>query len=190
MKLSGFILSAGLLLAGAVTGWAADATSPLKPAERNTPFAATPSVTPEKKEPEANAKVQEKRVDKNVVEKTPAAVGDRRAAISVEETRDKNVRDKNARSPERVEQPMSAYNHRESAMATGANTSKPQTVAKYQDGMTSASATNMSRFPAIDRSTAAKINRFIFRKNAPDTSRALEGATLTPAAGPAAVQKK
>lgn len=190
MKLSGLLLCAGLALAGWSTGWAADATSPIKPNERNTPFAAAPSVTPEKKEPETNPKVQEKRVDKNVVEKVPAAVGDRRAAITVEETREKNVREKNARSPERVEQPMSVFNHRESAMATGANTSKPQTVAKYQDGMTSASATNMSRFPAIDPSTAAKINRFIFRKNAPDSSVALEGATHTPAAGPAAVQKK
>jgi shikimate kinase len=67
-------------------------------------------------------------------------------------------------------------------MSTAADATKPQVLTKYQDGLTSASATNMARFPALDRMTGAKINRFVFRKNAPDTA-ALSGATVTPAGG-------
>ena len=48
----------------------------------------------------------------------------------------------------------------------------------------------MARFPALDRATGAKINRFVFRKNAPDTAVALDGAAVTPAAGGATVQKQ
>jgi hypothetical protein len=75
-------------------------------------------------------------------------------------------------------------------MSTAADSNKPQLITKYQDGLTSASATNMARFPALDRATGAKINRFVFRKNAPDPAVALDGAAITPAAGGATVQKQ
>jgi hypothetical protein len=190
MKLSGPVFVASLTFIGAATAWSADATRPIDPTERNPSFAPAPSVTPEKKTPETKTSVQEKRVDKNVVDKKPAAVGDRRAAIDVEETREKNVREKDSHRPQKLEQPVSAYNQRESAMTPGANVTRLPMMAKYQDGLTASNVTASTRISATDRATAAKINRFIFRKNAPETSIALEGATITPAAGPAAVQKK
>ena len=116
---------------------------------------------------------------------------DQRAAIAVTESRDKTIRDKDAHRPEVVDRTMSALNHREATVSTAnESTTKPQMVVKYQDSLTSASATNMARFPALDRATGAKINRFVFRKNAPETGGTLAGTAITPAAGGAAVQKK
>lgn len=190
MKSSGLIVFASLTVIGSATAWAADATSPLNATQRNTSFAPAPSVTPDKKAPETKAGVQEKRVDKNVVDKKPAAVGERRAAIDITETREKNLREKDSHRPEKVDQPVSAYHLRESSLTPGANVTRLPMMAKYQDGLTASNATTSTRISATDRATAAKINRFIFRKNAPDSGVALEGASLTPAAGSAAVQKK
>ena len=190
MTLPGLIVFAGLPLAGVLMARAADATSPVDYAQRNAPFAPAATVAPAKQAPETNAAVQEKRVDKTIVDKKPAAVGERRAAIDVQEAREKTIRGKDSYRPEKLEQPMSALNHREASMSTAADSNKPQLITKYQDGLTSASAANMARFPALDRATGAKINRFVFRKNAPDTAVALDGAAITPAAGGATVQKQ
>lgn len=190
MKLSGLIVFASLTVIGSTTAWAADATSPLDPTQRNSSFAPAPGVTPDKKTPEVKTEVQEKRVDKNVVDKKPAAVGDRRAAIDLTETREKNIREKDSHRPEKLDQPVSAYNQRESSLTPGANVTRLPMMAKYQDGLTASNATTSTRISATDRATAAKINRFIFRKNAPESSVALEGASVTPAAGTSAVQKK
>ena len=156
-------LLASLTLSGAIGAHAADATTPLDYTQRNQPFSAAPSVTPDKKSPEANATVQDKRVDKTVVDKPAATIGDRRAAIDLKETRDKTILDKDSQRPETVDRTMSAFNHREATISTAnESTMKPQMVVKYQDSLTSASATNMARFPALDRATGAKINRFVF----------------------------
>jgi hypothetical protein len=190
MKLPGLIVFVALPFAGAMVSRAADATSPVDYAQRNGPFAPAAPVAPPKQAPETNAAVQDKRVDKTSVEKKPAAVGGRRSAIDVQEAREKTIRAKDSHRPEKLEQPMSALNHREASMSTAADSNKPQLITKYQDGLTSASATNMARFPALDRATGAKINRFVFRKNAPDPAVALDGAAITPAAGGATVQKQ
>ena len=192
MKLPGLILLASLTLTGATTAWTADATSPVDYTQRNNPFAPAATVAPDKKAPETNPTVQDKRVDKTVLDKKLAAVGDRRAAVDVKETQDKTIREKDSHRPEKVEQPISTYNHREASMSTATDANKPQLMTKYQDRLTSASSTNMARFPALDRATGAKVNRFVFRKNpsAPTSSVALEGAALTPAAGGATVQTK
>ncbi len=191
MKLPCLFLLASLTLSGAIRAHAAAATSPLDYTQRNQPFSPAPSVAPEKKSPEANATVQNKRVEKTIVDQQPASVADQRAALAVTETRDKTIRDKDAHRPEVVDRTMSALNHREATVSTAnESTTKPQMVVKYQDSLTSASATNMARFPALDRATGAKINRFVFRKNAPETGGTLAGTAITPAAGGAAVQKK
>lgn len=189
MKLPGFIVFASLTLTGAMTAWAADATAPVDYTQRNTPYAPAGTVTPDKKTPEGNATVQEKRVDKTVVDKKPAAVGDRRASIDIKEAREKNVREKDSHTPEKVDQPVSAYNQRESSLTPASNVTRLPMIAKYQDSLTASNVTTTSRTTAADRATAAKINRFVFRKNAPDTSVALEGASVIPAAGGATVKK-
>lgn len=191
MKLPRLFFLASLTLSGAIRTHAADATSPLDYTQRNQPFSPAPSVAPDKKSPEANATVQDKRVDKTVVDRQSAAIGERRAALDLKETRDKIIQDKDSHRPESLDRTMSALNHREATISPAhETTTKPQMVVKYQDSLTSASATNMARFPALDRATGAKINRFVFRKNAPDTADALAGAAVTPAAGGATVQKK
>jgi hypothetical protein len=161
----------------------AEPTAPVDLSLRNAPFAPAAGIAPEKKSPAIDDAVQDKRVDKTVVEKTPAAVGDRRAAIDVQEARDKNVREKDSHRPEAVAQPMNAFNHREATLATTTDAKKPETIARYQDGLKAASTANMARFPALGGATTAKINRFVFRKNAPAPSPITGDAPVVPAAG-------
>jgi hypothetical protein len=176
--------------AAAVVARAADATSPLDPAARNAPYAPANTVAPEKQNPNAqlNSRLQEQRFETSKVERKMAPVGDRRAPIALTESQEKSVREKQTRTPERIDQPTSAYNQRQSGISTANNTTKPPTVAKYQDSLNAASATNMARFPALEGASSAKINRFVFRKNSTDPDRALEGATVTPAAGGSALR--
>ena len=174
---------------GVVAVRAADATTPVDYSQRNTPFAPAGTVSPQKQAPAVNEALQEKRVEKAVVEKKMTPLADRRAAIEVMESREKQVREKNSRRPETVEQPTSAFNHRVAGISTEGDTKKPPTVAKYQDSLTAASATNMARFPAVDRATTAKINRFVFRKNPSEASTALGESPVIPAAGGSSVQK-
>ena len=189
MKLSGVIVVVSLGLCAAIFSRAADATTPVDYTDRNAPFAPSATVAPAKKSPQVNESVQEKRVEKNTVEKKTAVVGERRAAIDLTEAREKNIVEKNSHRPEKTEQPASRFDHREASMSTAADSKKPELVVKYQDKLTAASTTNMARFPALDRGTSAKLNRFVFRKNAPDSAGALDGATVTPAGGGAAGNK-
>lgn len=171
------------------SAWAADATSTIDYRDRNGTFAPSPSVAPQKQTPATNAAVQEKRVEKTTVEKQMAPMADRRAGVDVKETREKSVREKDSRRPQTIEQPTSAFNHRTAAMSTSADTTKPPIVSKYQDGLIAASASNMARFPAMDGATTAKINRFVFRKNAAEPAAGVNGSPVTPAAGGAVVGK-
>jgi hypothetical protein len=186
MKLSGPVVLA--IIGCATSVRAADATTPIDYSDRNTPFAPAGSVTPAKQAPVANTAVQDKRVDKNVLEKQSSSLGERRAGVEVKETHDKQVREKDARRPQTVTPPTSAYNHRVAAISTSADTTKPPIVTKYQDGLTAASERTMARYPAMDGATSAKINRFVFRKNPAEPS-ATGGHPVTAAGGGAAVQK-
>ncbi len=190
MRSPTFVFFASVTVA-ALGARAADATSPVDATQRNTPYAPAATVTPDKQTPAANpaTRVQDRRFETTTVERKTSPLAEKRAAIEMGEAREKNVREKDSHRPERVEQPISAFNHRQSAVSTGADTPKPPMVAKYQDGLTTASATNMARFPAIERATSAKINRFVFRKNPTEAPGALEGARVTPAAGGSAVGK-
>jgi hypothetical protein len=182
MKLSCLIVT-GLSLLGSSATWGADATAPVDYMQRNQPFAPGATVAPGKKELLRDDAVQDKRVEKKLVDQQPAAVGERRAAVDVQETREKNVREINPLRPDAAGQPMSALNHREAPMATATDTRKPPLVAKYQDSLAAASRSNMARFPALGQATAAKINRFVLRKNAPEPTAVTGGAPITPAGG-------
>ena len=170
---------------------AADATSPVDASQRNAPFAPTATMVPEKQVPAAktNPGVQDRRFETTTVEKQTSPLSGQRAAIDVRETRDKTVREKVSHRPEASERILSDYNHRPAAIGTGTDAAKPPMVAKYQDRLTAASATNMARFPALDRATTAKINRFVFRKNPTEAQAAMEGAAVTPAAGGSPIRK-
>lgn len=180
-----------IVCAAAFSARAADATRPVDPAQRNTSYAPAATVTPESQVPTANtnARVQERKFETSKVDLQTSPLAGQRAAVDVKEGREKNVREKESRPPERKEQPVSAYNHRESRISTGAGTTRPPTVAKYQDSLTAASASNMARFPALDGATNAKINRFVFRKNPTESQGVQVGAVVTPAAGGSPIQK-
>ncbi len=179
------VVSFGLSVAVAT---AADATSPVDYTQRNTPFAPGTGITTQKQTPATNASVQEKRVDKTLVEKETSSLNGQRASIDVQEAREKKVREKDSRRPEATEHKTSAFNHRPSSISTRDDTNKPPTVAKYQDSLAAASASNMARFPAMEQATTAKINRFVFRKN-PAESGPLTDTRVTPAAGGSPLSK-
>ncbi len=183
MKLPRLIVLASVTLGRLATGRAADATTPVDYAERNGDFAPTASVSPATTAPSPGPVMEERRVQPAVVARQPSVLGDRRAAVDVQETREKNVIEKNSYRPTALEQTMSSFNHREASLTTGGVTQKPERVARYQDSLAAASAANLARFPAASRVTTAKINRFVFRKNAPDPASALD-----PAAPSAAVK--
>lgn len=174
---------------GAFSGFAADATTPIDYRQRNEPYAPADSVAAEKQKPATNRSVQDKRVDKATIEKKTSPLRDQQAAIEMKETRPKEVREKDSRRPEATEHVTSGFDHRQARISTTGDTSKPPTVAKYQDSLAAASATNMAKYPAMDKATSAKINRFVFRKNPIDASAAVNGRPVTPAAGGAVLQK-
>jgi hypothetical protein len=183
MKFPGLII-ASLSMLGISALRGADATAPVDYTQRNQPYApGTSAVLPEKKDLPRDAAVQDKRVEKNTVDRQPAAVGARRAAVDVQETREKNLREVNSHRPEAAGQSMSALNRREAPIATATDTWKPPLVAKYQDSLAAASTSNMARFPALGAATAAKINRFVFRKNTPEPAVVTGDATVTSAGG-------
>lgn len=177
------------LFGGVAAVSAADATTPIDYTQRNEAFGPGSSVTPQKEKPATNSSVQEKRVEKATVEKKVSPLAERQAPMAVKEAQPKQVREKDSHRPETREQPTSAYNHKEAVISTAADTTKPPTVAKYQDSLSAASATNMARFPAMDRATAAKINRFVFRKNPSDPAAGVGNSPVTPAAGGSGLQR-
>ena len=176
------------LAACTALGWsadaaAADAIAPVDYRDRNATYAPSASVPVTKEAPSPNRRVQDKRVEPATVEKQLSPVGQRASGVEVKEERPKEVRDKAARRPEVREHTTSPLNQQPAAISTGANTSKPPKVAKYQDSLAAASATNMARFPALDGATTAKINRFVFRKNPQEPAAAVSGSPIVPAAG-------
>lgn len=195
MRQSSFVVLA--LVVVSVAARAADATTPVDYTQRNDPFAPTANVTTKKKEtPKTNDAVQQKRVEPATIDKSTAPLAGRRAPIPLEEARAKAVREKDSHRPETVEQPTSAFNHKPAGISTAADATKPSTVTKYQQSMAAAqpwgpgaARGNTAVFSATDAAAAAKINRFVFRKNPTETSAATDGATVTPAAGGSAPSK-
>lgn len=185
MKLSGVIISAALAQGFLFYARAADPAK-VDYTGRNAPFAAAVGVTPDKRAPELNSSLQNRRVEPAVVDKKSAAVGERRAGIDLTETREKTIVGKDSRQPEVRERILSSYDHRESRIKTSTPAEKPPIVTRYQDSLSSASATNMARFPALDRATSVRINRFVFRKNeSPGTGAASTAPVVSAARGSA-----
>ena len=182
MKPPRLIVLASVMLGPLATGRAADATQPFDLTQRNDSFAPAATLAPATTAPKLDTAVQDRRVEPAVIVRQPSSLGDRRAALDVREVHEKDIVDRNAHRPAAVEQPLSSFNHRAAALTAGADTKKPERVARYQDSLAAASASNLARFPAVGRATTAKINRFVFRKNAPDTPAALDAPVTSAAA--------
>ena len=132
-----------------------DATSPIDYTQRNQPYTPADSVRGEKKKPATNGSVQEKRVEKTMVEKQKSSLREREAAVDVKEARPKQVREKESYPTEVVEHKTSDFNHQASAYSTASGTSKPPMVARYQDSLTAANAIKVKTTSALSRATAA-----------------------------------
>jgi hypothetical protein len=189
MKMSGpaFLASIGLCLTGAAR--AADATSLVDLARRNTTLAPAGTVKPAVTSPDVDHAVQDRRIETNTIDKAAAAIGARRAAVDVREARDKNVQPMVGRKPEVIAMPLSSLNQRPGRISTAGDGRPPERVSRYQASLAAASASNMARFPASSGGTAATINRFVFRQNPPETPIATDGAPVIPAAGGSASRK-
>jgi hypothetical protein len=148
---------------------AREATAPVDYTERNAAFAPAATVQPEVRNPIRNEGLMDKRVDKTVVEKTRADLLTQKAPIAVGETHPKPILERKLGPAPAAEKPeLNSWNRREASVSvTAAN--PPQLVSKYQTSLTAATSSNMARFPAVSVGLPAKINRFIFRKNAVQT---------------------
>jgi hypothetical protein len=170
---------------------AREATAPVDYTERNVPFAPAANVQPSVTNPARNEGLMDKRVDKSVVEKTRADLLAQKAPIAVGETHAKPMLEKKLGPAPAAEKPaLNSWNHREAPVSVTAT--PPKLVSKYQTSLTAATSSNMARFPAASAGVTAKINRFIFRKNAVQTGsdavpapvvRAAEGNESSPGPG-------
>lgn len=180
MKLSGVTSFVALGVFFSTIARAADAAK-VDYSERNTLFAPAAGVVPDQRAPQTNESLQNRRVKPVTIDKKDSVVGDRRAPIDLAEAREKNVIGKDSHRPETRERELSSFDRRESRIRTSDQREKPPLVMRYQASLTSASATNMSRFPALDQATTARVNRFVFRKN--EAVGSLAAAAVVPAGG-------
>lgn len=187
MLRSGFIVATTLVLCTAAAR-GADATNPVDYRQRNETYAPAGAVQPAPGPPPRAGGMQDRRLEKNVIEKAPAGVGERRAAVPVAEIRPKAVHEKSSTRPKAAEVPRSAFDQRPAPIATS-DVEKPPTVARYQDSLSAASASNMARFPAHGAATAATLNRFVFRRNGPEATGGAPPAPVTRAAGDSTAEK-
>lgn len=170
------------LLTGAGSGWGANPTGPIDVTQRNAEFAPAASIQPDKRAPQVDRDLQDRRVDRPLLDLLRAEAP-ARASIDVAETRAKTVRE----SPRSLLAPLppatSPTNRRAEELLTSNEVIKPPRVTRYQDGLAAARAANLARYPALEGATTAKLNRFVFRKNPPDVAPLSAAAVAAPAGG-------
>ncbi|MBW8781912.1 MAG: hypothetical protein JF599_08500 [Verrucomicrobia bacterium] len=165
----------------------------VEPAQQNTQLSPTPDTTDNRLAP-GNAdnqrpflrdeRVQDSRFPTpEVKDKTMAPANDRRAPVEVKETRDKTILDrKDYPKPEVRDRETSHYDGEKARIQPqGDMIKKYDTVSKYQNRLTDAETAASQRQPKFEkRTTFDKVNRFVFRRNAPGGD---DKALVTPAGG-------
>jgi hypothetical protein len=185
-----------LLVVSAVLpfGLRAEDVTKVDATQRNTDLAPTPETADTRLSPgrEANQRpflrndrLQDQRFNapENIGRKD-AAVGDKRAAIDITETRDKTIIErKDFAKPEVRERELNRHDGEKSRIQPkGDQVKKYDTVSKYQDGMAAAKESAFQRKPSLEkRTTFEKLNRFIFKRNAPGSENGSE--VVVPAGG-------
>src|SRR5688572_2661450 len=91
---------------------AADATSPVDATQRNATFSPAGTLAPTVQKPQASHGLQSRRVEVPVLDKLPAAAGERRTPIDPKEAGEKPVQEKRSQRPRVVEVPLSDFSHR------------------------------------------------------------------------------
>ncbi len=181
MNLRGvFIFAVGGFVATAPLA-AAD-SSKVDYTQRNEPFAPAAGVRPEKRTPEHNRPVQERRVSPSVTNPAGSVPGERLSSIDLAEAREKRVLAPETQKPAVRATELSPFDHRESRFKTTGSAEKPKLVSRYQDAMTSANATTQKRSPALGSETTARVNRFVFRRSGAASTDGAVPVGSTPAA--------
>lgn len=118
-----------------------------------------------------NDHVQEQRFSTpELIERKDAAVGDKRAPIDMKEKNEKTIVDrKEAPKPELKDHVTNRHDGEKSYIQPKDDQIKKyDTVTKYQDKLKDAETTASQRQPKMEkRTTFEKVNRFIFKRNAP-----------------------
>jgi hypothetical protein len=168
MKLNGAfaLLACGLT---PVLGGRAATTIPVDRQPATAPYVTPGAIAPAHRSPEATSTLRDREIEKHVIPGTASRPSDRPAALDTADHRALPVQQKNVLERNVQPLPGPAIDRRLAPFSTAADRRPNAVVARFQDSLRTASEANMSRFPAIGPATAAKINRFVFRKNAPDT---------------------
>ena len=121
------------------------------------------------------------------IESKDAAVGEKRAPIDLTEKREKTIiQRKDFTKPEVRERELNRHDGEKSFIQPkGDQVKKYDTVSKYQSRMADADSGQFQRKPSLEkRTTFEKLNRFIFKRNAPGSENGTPTVT-TAAGGPA-----
>jgi len=183
MNLPGLFIFAAVSSVASITLVAADAAK-VDYTRRNESFAPVAGVPAEKRPPETNRELQDRRVAPSVTNPAGSFPGDRRSAIDVAESRGKRVLAPETQKPVVRAPGLSPFDHRESRFKTTDSAGKPKLVTRYQDAINAANATTQKRSPALGADTTARVNRFVFRRNGatPAATTGAVPAASTPAA--------
>ncbi|MBC8040613.1 MAG: hypothetical protein H7Y06_08735 [Opitutaceae bacterium] len=120
------------------------------------------------------------------IDRKDATLGERRAPIDITETREKTIIErKDFTKPEVRERELNRHDGEKSRIQPkGDQVKKYDTVSKYQSRMADVDSGQFQRNPTLEkRTTFEKLNRFIFKRNAPGSENGTP--TVTTAGGPA-----
>jgi hypothetical protein len=161
-------------------GLRAEDVTKVDAAQRNTDLAPTPESSDTRLSPgrETNQRpflrnehLQDQRFSApENFERKEAIVGERRAPIDITETREKNIIErKDFTKPEVRDRELNRHDGEKSFIQPkGDQVKKYDTVSKYQSRMADADSGQFQRKPSLEkRTTFEKLNRFIFKRNAP-----------------------
>lgn len=182
-------------------GLRADDVTKVDAAQRNTDLAPTPETADTRLSPgrEANQRpffrnevVQDQRFNApEKIDRKDATVGERRAPIDITETREKTIVErKDFTKPEVRERELNRHDGEKSRIQPKDDqVKKYDTVSKYQSRMADADSGQFQRKPSLEKRTSfEKLNRFIFKRNAPGSENGNPTVTTAASASPPASQ--
>lgn len=141
------------------------------------------AVLPDQVPMEKNDVLQERRVERELLPRKDALVGERRSSIMVEEGREKNMfPTPERREYDQIERKESPWAGKKSKYSTTEDGYRSKVATRFQDKIGDASPINNKATPVIEqRTTFSRVNRFAFRKNGDQTIEATTAGSERPA---------
>lgn len=141
------------------------------------------AVLPEQVPIQQNEVLQERRVEREVLPRRDALVGERRSSIAVEEGREKELfRTPDRPQYEQIERKDSPWAGKKSKFSTAEDAYRSRVATRFQDKIGDASPMYSDVKPVVEqRTTFSRINRFAFRKNGDQTIEATTAGSERPA---------